>query len=293
MAARGRRLPDVLAPALRVLFVGINPSLESARVGHHFASPGNPFWRLLHAAGLTPEPLAAADDRRMLELGFGLTNVCPRPTRGAAELSGAEYARGVRDLVRKVEELRPEVVALVGVTLARSVLPGSAETGPGPRKATLGGARVFVLPNPSGRNAAFPGFEQKRVWFDALREYARVAPGSAGGARPPRPNRGVNQRPGRGRDALLPSCASGGSIMAGKLAAQDVKGKVGKLLSDAEGNLRWLQENVPRLFVGVLREDEEVLTALAVGLSRLRTERHLVLADRENELVVAQLDIPG
>ena len=81
--------------------------------------------------------------------------------------------------------------------------------------------------------------------------------------------------------------------MAEKVAAQDVKGKVGKVLADAEGNLRWLQENVPRLFAGVLREDEEVLTALAVGLSRLRTERHLVLADRENELVVAQLDIPG
>ena len=81
--------------------------------------------------------------------------------------------------------------------------------------------------------------------------------------------------------------------MAESLSSQEVKAKVAKVLADAEGNLRWLQENVPRLFAGVLREDEEVVTALAVGLSRLRTERHLVLADREKELVVAQLDVPG
>ncbi len=81
--------------------------------------------------------------------------------------------------------------------------------------------------------------------------------------------------------------------MAESLSPQEVKAKVAKVLADAEGNLRWLQENVPRLFAGVLRQDEAVLTALAVGLSRLRTERHLVLADREKELVVAQLDVPG
>ncbi len=168
---RPRRLPDVVAPGLRVLFVGINPSLYSAEVGHHFASPGNPFWRLLHAAGLTPEPLTAADDRRMPALGLGLTNVCARPTRSAAELEPDELRRGVRALVRKVDLLRPAVVALVGVTLARVVLPASPEKGPGPRAARLAGARVFVLPNPSGRNAAFPGFEQKRVWFEALRAF--------------------------------------------------------------------------------------------------------------------------
>lgn len=167
---RPRRLPDVVAPGLRVLFVGINPSLFSAEVGHHFASPGNPFWRLLHASGLTPELLTAADDRRLPALRLGLTNVCARPTRSAAELGADELRRGVVALVRKLDVLQPSVVALVGVTLARVVLPASPEKGPGPRAARLGGARVFVLPNPSGRNAAFPGFEQKRVWFEALRE---------------------------------------------------------------------------------------------------------------------------
>ncbi len=182
----GRTLPDVLAPGLRVLFVGINPSLESARVGHHFASPGNPFWRLLHAAGLTPELLPPADDRRLLELGLGLTNVCPRATRGAAELTRRDYERGVAELVRKVEAARPAVVALVGVTLGRIVLPGSPEAGPGPRGAAIGGARVFVLPNPSGRNAAFPSFERKLEWFVRLREYEAAPPDAPPAPPPPR-----------------------------------------------------------------------------------------------------------
>jgi TDG/mug DNA glycosylase family protein len=168
----GRRVPDVLAPGLRVLFVGINPSLESARVGHHFAGPGNPFWRLLFAAGFTPAPLRPEDDGELLALGLGLTNVCPRATRGAADLTRRDYERGARGLVRKVEQYRPAVVALVGVTLARIVLPRSAEVGPGPRSAALAGARVFVLPNPSGRNAAFPSFESKRVWFERLSAFA-------------------------------------------------------------------------------------------------------------------------
>jgi TDG/mug DNA glycosylase family protein len=166
--SRRRGLPDVLAPGLAVVFVGINPSLGSARAGHHFAGPGNPFWRLLHAAGFTPDLLMPEDDARLLELGLGLTNVCPRPTRTAAELTPREYQAGVRELVRKLEAVRPRVVALVGVSLARIVLPGSPEAGPGPRRASLGGARVFVLPNPSGRNAAYPSFESKLRWFMSL-----------------------------------------------------------------------------------------------------------------------------
>lgn len=167
----------MLAPGLRVVFVGINPSLESARVGHHFASPGNPFWRLLHAAGLTPELLRPVDDARLVELGLGVTNVCPRPSRSAAELTRREYERGVGGLVRKLEAARPAVVALVGVTLARIVLSGSTEVGPGPRSASIAGARVFVLPNPSGRNAAYPSFESKLGWFVRLREFVQSGGG--------------------------------------------------------------------------------------------------------------------
>jgi TDG/mug DNA glycosylase family protein len=183
----GRRdpLPDVLAPGLRVVFVGINPSLTSGRVGHHFASKGNPFWRLLHASRLTPVLLEAAEDRRAPELGLGLTNLCPRPTRTAAELTREEARAGAARLLSKLEAVRPSVVALVGVTLARILLPGSRESGPGPRSAAIAGAQVFVLPNPSGRNAAFPGFAQKLEWFVRLRELAERCRSSPPPAPPP------------------------------------------------------------------------------------------------------------
>jgi TDG/mug DNA glycosylase family protein len=165
-------LPDVLAGGMRVVFVGINPSITSGLLGHHFASKGNPFWRLLHASGFTPVLLDPADDTKLAELGLGLTNVCPRPTRTAAELTRAELASGAEDLLRKLGPLGPSVVALVGVTLARILLPAGREAGPGPRRAAIAGARVFVLPNPSGRNAAYPGFASKLEWFARLRQFA-------------------------------------------------------------------------------------------------------------------------
>ncbi len=171
----GMLLSDILAPGLRVVFVGINPSIASGRVGHHFAGPGNPFWRLLHASGFTPALFQPEDDVRLVELGLGITNLCPRPTRTAAELTRAEYEVGVRELLRKLEASRPSVAALVGVTLARIVLPESREAGPGARRATLGGARVFVLPNPSGRNAAYPSFESKLAWFVRLRAFVGIS----------------------------------------------------------------------------------------------------------------------
>lgn len=169
-------VPDVIAPDLRILFVGINPSLYSAEVGHHFARAGNPFWRLLHAAGLTPELLRPEDDRRLLELGLGITNVCARPTRSAAELSREELRAGAQALHAKIAALRPRVVALVGVTLYPLVFPGGAERGPGAKRARVDGARVYVLPNPSGLNAAFPGFRHKLVWFRRLARSVGVGP---------------------------------------------------------------------------------------------------------------------
>jgi TDG/mug DNA glycosylase family protein len=150
--------------------VGINPGLRSAQIGHHFAGRGNAFWRLLHAAGLTPEPLGYADDARLPALGLALTNLCPRPTRSAAELSRAERARGRRALLAKIERLRPGVVVLVGVTLCGDMF-GRPGGGPGPKPEVLHGAPVFVLPNPSGLNASYPGFAHKRVWFVRLRRF--------------------------------------------------------------------------------------------------------------------------
>jgi len=176
-------LGDILTPKPRVLFVGINPSLRSEAVGHHFAGPGNPFWRLLYAARLIPVELTHTEDRRLVEFGLALTNLCPRATRAAAELNREEIEHGKRRLMAKIRRLQPEVVAFVGVTIYReffgkvppraSGLPATeaATAGAGAKTELIHGARVFVLPNPSGLNAAYPGFRDKLVWFARLRRY--------------------------------------------------------------------------------------------------------------------------
>ena len=193
--ARAQPLPDVVDEGLRTLFVGINPSLRSAEVGHHFAGRGNPFWRLLHAAGLTPEALAPEDDGALLTFGLGVTNVCRRPTRSAAELTRPELTAGAAELREKVRQLRPAVVALVGVSLYPVVFPGGGEPGPGGKEARLGGARVFVLPNPSGLNAAYPGFRDKLLWFQRLRRFGQGLP-----PRAPRGPRRASARAARSSD---------------------------------------------------------------------------------------------
>jgi len=156
----------------RILFVGINPSLRSAELGHHFAGPGNPFWRLLHAARLVPEPLDFTGDVRLPALGLALTNIVPRATRSAAEIRPAEYAAGRRALARKIRRVRPRVVAFVGVTAYRNFTGPAATGGAGPKPERLGDARVFVVPNPSGLNATYPGFRDKLLWYRRLARYA-------------------------------------------------------------------------------------------------------------------------
>jgi len=166
------RLRDVLTPHPRVLFVGINPSLRSQQVGHHFAGPGNPFWRLLHVAGIIHEPLTYEDDGKLVDYGLALTNLCPRATRAASELERDEIQRGQRTVLRKIARLQPAVVAFVGASIYRYFRPDRASGGVGPKPERIYGARVFVLPNPSGLNANFPGFKDKLVWFEKLREFA-------------------------------------------------------------------------------------------------------------------------
>jgi TDG/mug DNA glycosylase family protein len=177
------RVPDVIAERPRVLFVGINPGETSGKVGHHFAGPGNPFWRLLHAAGLTPVELRADEDQRLAELGYALTNLCARTTKTAAELTRDELARGAAQLRKKVRAMQPAIVALVGVTLypilvreprARGAAKQVLTPGAGLKPERVEGARLFVVPNPSGLNASFPSFEDKLVWFHQLAELAGV-----------------------------------------------------------------------------------------------------------------------
>jgi TDG/mug DNA glycosylase family protein len=163
------RLQDVVVDRPRLLLVGINPGLRSGAVGHHFAGNGNPFWRLLQAARLTPVLIDHSEDQRLAEFGIALTNLCPRTTRTAAELTRPEIARGHLVLERKIAAWRPAVVAFVGVSLYRTYFGVAAGPGPGSKRETIAASRVFVVPNPSGLNASFPGFDSKLVWFKRLR----------------------------------------------------------------------------------------------------------------------------
>ncbi len=171
-AARG--LPDVIAPDLRVLFVGINPGLRSAAVGHHYAGHANRFWRLLHDAHLVPEPLTWRDDTRMVEWGFGLTNLVLRPTRGISELGAADFAAGRGRLLAKLRRWRPGVVALVGVTVARHLFPARDAVSVGYQPDLLEGVPTVVVPNPSGRNAHYSYAEM----LAAFRVLAGLATGA-------------------------------------------------------------------------------------------------------------------
>jgi TDG/mug DNA glycosylase family protein len=169
LAAAGKRVPDVLAPGLDVIFCGINPGLWSAAVGHHFARPGNRFWKVLHAAGFTEELLSPFDERRLLNMGVGVTNLVSRATASAVELDSDELQRGGRSLARKVRRLRPGVVAFLGLTAYRSAFdrPGATV---GEQAERLGSARLWLLPNPSGAQAYY----QDDAMVSALRALRRA-----------------------------------------------------------------------------------------------------------------------
>jgi len=152
-AAAGHTIPDVVAPGLRVLFCGINPSLYSAAVGHHFARPGNRFYPALHAAGLTDRLIRPYEDRELLLYGLGVTNLVARATATAAELSPEELLAGWASVRALVERYAPARLAVLGVQSYR-VATGRA-AGVGPQAERVGAAQVWVLPNPSGLNAHY------------------------------------------------------------------------------------------------------------------------------------------
>ena len=151
-AAAGKTVPDVIAPGLRVLFCGINPGLYSAATGHHFARPGNRFWPALHGAGFTARQLTPSQERELLGLGCGITNIVARSTASADELSAAELVSGRPALVAKVQRYQPRFVAVLGVTAYRSAF-ARPKAVLGLQSEPLGGAGIWVLPNPSGLNA--------------------------------------------------------------------------------------------------------------------------------------------
>jgi len=175
------KLPDRIRLPVRVLFVGINPGIRSAAIGHHFAGYSNRFWKLLYESRLVPEALRTQDDGRLPEWGLGITNLIPRATPGIDTLRPEEYVAGTRALRRKVRRWRPEVVAFVGVTLYRVVFVRrpADPVALGLQREAFEGARVFVLPNPSGRNANFSYLEMLNA-YRALRIYLQSIEQGAG-----------------------------------------------------------------------------------------------------------------
>jgi double-stranded uracil-DNA glycosylase len=153
-AAHGGRVSDVTGPSLLVLFCGINPGLYSAAVGHHFARPGNRFWKALHGSGFTPELLGPFEERRLLDHRLGVTNLVRRATATADELGPDELRTGAAALKRKVKRLQPEAVAVLGVSAFRVAFE-RPRASIGPQDESIGPTRVWVLPNPSGRTAAY------------------------------------------------------------------------------------------------------------------------------------------
>jgi len=153
-AAVNATVPDVIAPGLRLLFVGINPGLYSGAVGHHFARPGNRFWKVLHAAGITDRVLSPFEERELLERGVGITNFVERATATADKLAGAELLEGAMRLTRKVRRANPGMVAFLGLTSYRTAF-GRPNAVVGPQPDDVGGALAWLLPNPSGLNAHY------------------------------------------------------------------------------------------------------------------------------------------
>jgi TDG/mug DNA glycosylase family protein len=149
------KLVDRIEPGVRVLFVGINPGMRTAAIGHHFAGYSNRFWKLLCESKLVPETITTEDDHRLPEWGFGITNLVPRATPGIDTLRPVEYLAGAKALRRKVRRFKPAIVAFIGVSLYRSIFQKKGPVKLGPQRDTFEGAEVFVLPNPSGRNANF------------------------------------------------------------------------------------------------------------------------------------------
>ena len=151
-AAAGRKVPDLIAPGLSILFCGINPGLYSGATGLHFARPGNRFWRALHASGFTDRVLAPWEADLLLESGYGITALVRRATATAAELRDDEFVAGRRALERKIRRYRPQWVAVLGLGAYRvGFARPRAVVGRQPE--SIGGSRLWVLPNPSGLNA--------------------------------------------------------------------------------------------------------------------------------------------
>jgi TDG/mug DNA glycosylase family protein len=166
-AAVRKTVPDVIASGLDVLFVGINPGLYSAAIGHHFGRPGNRFWPALHDGGFTPHLLRPHEERELLTWRLGITNIVERASARADELTAEELVAGAHVLREKVKKTRPRFVAVLGVTAYRTAFVRPKAT-TGRQQEAIAGAVAWILPNPSGLNAHYQKEDLARL-FGELR----------------------------------------------------------------------------------------------------------------------------
>lgn len=155
---------DLLAPGLNLLFCGYNPSLRSGHTGYHYAHPGNRFWRVLYAAGITDRLYAPEEDEKLLDLGIGFTNLCPRPTRRADELTKEEIRTGAEELKARLENLKPRTVAYTGIGVYKWFRATSKAIWGVQEHSAVPGVTDIVVPSPSGLN---------RMTFEELVEHYR------------------------------------------------------------------------------------------------------------------------
>jgi double-stranded uracil-DNA glycosylase len=162
-AAVNRTVPDIIAADLDILFCGINPSLYSAVVGHHFARPGNRFWKTLHAAELTDRLLDPSEDRELLAFGYGVTNLVDRATARADQLAPEELVAGQFSLAAKVQQHRPQILAILGISAYRTAF-NRPKAKLGQQADLFHNAQLWVLPNPSGLNAHYQLVDLKQIY---------------------------------------------------------------------------------------------------------------------------------
>lgn len=168
--AVNQTVTDLIDYDLKVLFCGINPGLYSGATGFHFARPGNKFWKALHGAGFTDRLLHPFEENELLENGYGITCFVERTTARADELTAEEFVEGGRGLVRKIEKFRPKILAVLGIGAYRTAFE-SPKAKIGPQEETIGGTRVWLLPNPSGLNAHY----QLADFIEIFSQLKRVA----------------------------------------------------------------------------------------------------------------------
>ncbi|HEX3150723.1 MAG TPA: G/U mismatch-specific DNA glycosylase [Gemmataceae bacterium] len=170
LAAADKLVPDIVAHNLKVLFCGINPGLYTAYMGHHFARPGNRFWPALHAGGFTERLLHPSENFELLKHGYGISNMVPRASARADELTRDELIAGAKRLTKLVKRYRPRYLAVLGVMSYRIAFDRPKAV-LGLQADTIGSTKIWVLPNPSGLNAHYLAADLAKLFrelYDAV-----------------------------------------------------------------------------------------------------------------------------